>query len=389
MLLIDDAYVVCGATPPVPSRILIAEGRIAAVGLPESVPVPRGAEVIRVFGRRVVAGFVDIHIHGGGGASFMDGTPEAFAEVCRYAARHGTTALLATTRSAPPDRLLEVVSALGRFEGVPDGAKFMGIHLEGPFLSPERPGAHNPDYLRVAALDEVDRLLDAANGKIKHCTLAPELPGALGVIEVLRSQGVTVALGHSSADFSTARRAISHGASIATHVFDCMPPLHHRELSITSAAVTDDRVVAEVIADGHHIHPAMIRLLVRAKQPHRVALVSNNFFAAGMPDGVYSRDDRIISVEHGLAYLADAGNPIIAGATVGMERAFANLIQFAGVSVQEASEMASAVPAAIIGEQHSIGSIRVGAQADLVVLDHDGSVWMTLVDGRMVYQVEE
>jgi N-acetylglucosamine-6-phosphate deacetylase len=371
----------------VPSRLVIDEGKIMAIGTRDSVSIPAGAEVVDAFGRRVVAGFIDIHVHGGDGASFMDATTEAIATVCRHAAKHGVTRLLATVDTAPIDEMMRVLGALADYQDVDDGARMAGIHVEGPYLAPGRAGSLPAEHFRVPAVDEVDRLYEAAKGRMVQMTIAPELPGAMGVVEYLGELGVVAALGHSEADYPTSLKAVAHGASLATHVFSSMPLLHHRDLSLTTVALTDDRVVAELITDGIHVHPAMVRMLVRCKLPWRVALVSNAIFAAGLPDGVYGKGGRNVVVRRGLAHMGEPDGPL-AGGTVGMDRAFANFLQYADISVQEASLMASAVPARVIGADECAGHIRVRCDADLVILDHDGSAWMTIVGGRVVYRSE-
>lgn len=387
MLAIDGGYIVCGASSPVPSRLVIDEGKIIALGSRDAVAIPSGTEIIDAFGRRVLAGFIDIHCHGGGGASFMDATPEAFATICRHAAKHGITRLLATVDSAPMDVMTHAVEELARYESVPDGARLAGIHVEGPYLAGSRAGAQPGDHFRLPVIDEIGRLFDASQGKLKQMTIAPELPGAMAIIEHLGEIGVMASLGHSNADYTTALRAVAHGATLSTHVFSSMPPLHHRELSVTTVALTDDRVVAELITDGVHVHPAMVRMLVRCKQPWRVALVSNAIFAAGLPDGIYEKDGRNIVVRRGLAQIGDLGGPL-AGGTVGMDRAFANLLQYADITLHEASMMASVVPARVLRIEQTAGRIAVRSDADLVLLDHDGTAWMTIVGGEIVYRKE-
>lgn len=387
MILIDDAYVVCGAAPPAPSRVLISGDAIEAIGWEDSVPVPEAAQVIQAFGRWVLAGFVDLHMHGANGASFMDGTPEAFAEICRWAARQGTTSVLATLDPASPERLLEIVSALAEFESPPDGARLLGIHLEGPFLNADHAGAHDSKHLRSPSLDELERLLEASRGKLKYVTIAPELPGAVAAIDFLRDNGVVVGLGHSGADFRTARRAVAHGALVGTHVPHSLPPIHQRDLSITTVLMTDDRVTVELIANGVHVHPAIVRLIVRAKQPHRVALVSNAIFTAGLPDGDYTHGEVPIAVRRGVPRRADVQG-VLAGSSTSMGEAFSNIMRFANVTAYEASCMASAVPATVIGEYGRLGRIAAGMMADITILDHDGSIWMTIVGGHVVYKAD-
>jgi N-acetylglucosamine-6-phosphate deacetylase len=388
VIAIDGAYIVCGASSPVPSRLVIDDGKIIGIGTRDSVAIPAGTEVIDAFGRRVLAGFIDIHNHGGAGASFMDADQDAFATICRHAARHGITRLLATVDSAPIEHMTYVLGELGRYQDVPDGARMEGIHVEGPYLAEARAGSQPGEHFRVPAVDEIDRMHEASKGRMKQMTVAPELPGAMGVIEYLGSIGVIAAMGHSDADYHTALRAVAHGASVGTHVFSSMPTLHHRDLSVTTVALTDDRVVAEVIADGVHIHPAMVRMLVRCKQPWRVALVSNAIFAAGLDDGIYEKGGRNVVVRRGLAHIGEAGGPL-AGGTVGMDRAFSNLLQYADITLHEASLMASSVPSWVLGVDGQAGQIKVRYDADLVILDHDGTAWMTIIGGKVVYRKEE
>ncbi|MBC7288601.1 MAG: hypothetical protein H5T86_11295, partial [Armatimonadetes bacterium] len=210
LLLLDNAWVVCEAAPPVPSRILISGDRIEAVGTEDTTVVPEGAKTIDVFGRRVVAGFIDMHIFGANGASFIDATDEAIAEVLRFVARAGTTAVLATLPPAPEEELIRALQAIAQFRGIDDGARIVGVHLDGPFLNPQYAGHHDPAHFRLPAIDEIQRLWEASEGTIRQVTIAPELPGAIAAIEYMRELGISVALGYTGADFRTARRAVAY-----------------------------------------------------------------------------------------------------------------------------------------------------------------------------------
>ncbi len=231
---------------------------------------------------------------------------------------------------------------------------------------------------------QLQRLWDAADGQIRVVTIAPEIPGARAVIRWLGERGVTVSLGHSNADFGQAKEAIAWGASVGTHVFDTMPQLHHRDLSLTTALLTDDRVIAEIICDGIHVAPAMVKLLYRVKGPERTCLITDSVAAAGMPDGVYERHGVVTVITSGEAHRDTETGPL-AGSTLTMDRAVFNMMEFAGVTLEQASIMASVVPARILGQGHRTGTITVGKDADLAILDHDETIWATLVQGEFVY----
>jgi N-acetylglucosamine-6-phosphate deacetylase len=389
MLLIHNAQIMCGAAPPVPTQILIDGSRIEAIGSPETVPAPFGAEEVDVGGRTVLPGFVESHVHGAGGDSFGDADAEGVRRICRARAEHGTTCLVASVWGAGEEQLLattRVIAQVRREE--PVGARLAGIHLEGPYLNPQYAGAVRPETIREPGLDELSRLWEASEHSLRVVTLAPEVPGALHAIHWLREQGVTVAIGHSGANFEETRKAVAWGARVATHIFNSSPPLHHRHLNVTSALLTDGRVTAEVICDGLHLAPCMVRVVQQVKRTSNTAIITNASFVSGLPDGVYERDGYLTVLARGEAR---QGGPegTLAGTTLTMEVALRNMMEYADVTLSQASVMASATPAQIIGELGRTGRISTGRDADLVILDDDGTVWATLVGGRFVYAREQ
>lgn len=327
----------------------------------------------------VVPGFVDIHVHGGGGGSFTSGDPEQAAQAVRFHRGHGTTTMLASLVSAPPAELLRSVTAL--VDLVDDGV-LAGIHLEGPYLSAAKCGAHDPAALRDPEAAETDRLLRAGSGTIRMVTLAPERPGGLRAVRQLADAGVTVAVGHTDADYRITRDAIEAGARVATHLFNAMPPVHHRDPGPVLALLEDPRVVLELIADGTHLHPALVRHVLAAAGVERVALVTDAMSAAGMADGSYQLGSLDVEVAEGTARLTDG---TIAGSTTTTSALYATALQMlAGADpLVGASIVTAATPAAAVGLD-GVGVLAPGHRADLVVLDSAGQVVTVMRNGSWV-----
>lgn len=389
MLLLHNAQVVCGAAPPVPTLVLIHESHIEAIGSPETVPAPAGIEEVNLGGRWILPGFVECHIHGAGGHMFTDATPEAVREICRSRAEHGTTCLVASMWSGTEEQLLEATRVVGQVRREePVGARIAGVHLEGPYLNPQFAGAVRPETIREVGLEELNKLWEASEHSLRMVTLAPEVRGAMHAIHWLREQGVTVALGHTGASYEETRKAVAWGARVATHIFNSTPAIHHRHLNVTSALLTDGRVTAEVIPDGIHVAPCMVRLVYQVKRTANTAIATNSSFVSGLPDGIYERDGYLTVRAHGEVRQAGPKGPL-AGSVLTMEVALRKMMEYADVTMSTASAMASATPAKIIGELGRTGRISTGRDADLVALDHDGSVWATLVGGKFVYAKEE
>jgi N-acetylglucosamine-6-phosphate deacetylase len=372
--------------------VILLEGhRIAKVGPREQVKIPQGAAVIDYQDRTVVPGFIDIHIHGAVGYDLMEGTPEAVAAVGKYLARHGTTSYAATTVAASLDRTLNAARGLGEIirasnssHVVPDrisGAQPACIHLEGPFLNVKRRGAHPASQIQKPSTEMLAKFLDAADGTARILTLAPELEGALTVLEFARSKGLKVGIGHSNATFEEAESAIEAGATHAVHCFNAMRPFAHRDAGIMGAVLTDDRVSAELICDGIHVEPTAIRLLVRSKGIERLILVSDSLSGAGMPDGNYRLGNFTVHVAGGVCRTVE-GN--LAGSTVMLDAALRNLAAYTGLSYRQCLPSVTSNPARILGLENQKGVIAPRADADLAVLDRQFYVTQTYVRGRPV-----
>ncbi|MGW5362263.1 N-acetylglucosamine-6-phosphate deacetylase [Actinopolymorpha pittospori] len=344
-----------------PGWIEVVNERIVGVG--EGIPA-RPADV-DLAGRIVVPGFVDTHVHGGGGASYLTATLEDTARVAEFHRSHGTTTTFASLVSTTAEELERQVVATADL--VVDGV-VAGMHLEGPWISEARKGAHDPACLRPAERAELDRLLALGRGTIRMVTLAPELPGGLDAVRRVCEAGVVAAVGHSDADYATVIDAVDAGATVATHLFNGMPPLHHRAPGPVGALLEDERVTVELIADGMHVHPGVIAVAARSAGPDRVSLVTDAMAAAGMPDGVYNLGHRPVRVENGLVMLVSGES--IAGSTLTMDAAFRLAVQQAGQTLTQAARMASTTPARTFGLTE-VGALQAGLLADLVVLDSE------------------
>lgn len=340
-----------------PGAVTVEGGRLTVVSgeIPDHVEIKPGY---------LVPGFVDLHCHGGGGASVGDGQ-EAVATAVRTHRRHGTTTMGASLVSAPPDRLLSDVAALA--ELVQDGL-VAGTHVEGPWIATSMRGAHDPTTLRPPDPAEVGRVLGAARGTLHMVTLAPELEHGPAAVRRFADAGVLAALGHTDADHEQARAGIEAGATVATHLFNQMRPIHHREPGPVPALLADPRVHVELVADGVHLHPAVVALVRQAVPADRIVLVTDAMSAAGAADGRYLLGGLEVDVERGVARLRDGG--ALAGSTLTMAEAFRRVVTDCGFAVADAVLAASTTPARLL-RRDDVGVIAAGRRADLVHLDDD------------------
>lgn len=367
-----------------PGWVVIDGSRISAVG---SGPPPAGQRVVDL-GRRIVApGYIDLHVHGGAGAQ-VNGTSvaevtESVVAMARFHASHGTTALLAAAVADTQDTLLTTVQGIAQATVRADHGSptVLGAYLEGPWLNPSRAGAQNPRALREPSADEFHELLDAAAGSLRLMTIAPEQPGAIGLIEEAAAAGVVVSVGHTDADFDTTRAAFSAGARHVTHLFNAMPGLRHRQPGPVAAALADPRVTVELIADGIHVHPAVLALTVTAA-PDRVVAVTDATSAAGLQDGLYRLGELDVKLAGRRVALA-AAPETLAGSVLTMDVAVATMVA-AGVPLASAVRAATATPASVAGAV-SKGRLAPGADADLVVLEPDLGLAATIIGGRVVH----
>ena len=340
------------------------------------------ASVVAGDGAVLTPGFIDLHAHGGAGASFDEGA-DAIRTARALHRGHGTTRGLISLVSAPIEVLAARAGVVADVAGTdPD---VLGTHLEGPFLDRGRRGAHDERALLDPTPDAVDRLLEAGRGTVRQVTLAPERPGALAAIARLRDAGVVPAVGHTSAGFDLARAAFDAGAGILTHAFNAMPGLHHRHPGPMAAAAADSRVTLEIIADGVHLHPETVRIAFAAA-PHRIALITDAMAATGRPDGAYELGSQRVDVEGGVARLAE-GTRAIAGSTLTQDAALRRTIE-AGVSLPDAVHALTAAPARAIGRD-DLGALAPGMLADAVLLTRDLEVRRVWTGGRASAGPEE
>lgn len=376
--------------------VLIEDGFIRAVGSRREIAIPAGTRMVELGDKILAPGFVDVHIHGAAGHDVMEATPEALEAVASFVLQHGTTSFVPTTLSAPPEVLLRSLEGLNKTirawsektKGITPSrlllAEPLGIHLEGPFLSVECRGVHPRESLQPPSRALFEQMLAAAGDAVRILTLAPELEGASELQASAMQAGVRVAIGHSNASYEQAMRAIDFGATHAVHVFNAMRPFTHRDPGILGAILTDDRILAEVIADGVHVSAPALRLLLRSKGVQRVALVTDGVSATGMSPGHYRLGGMDIFVgpdPHSGQLACRNREGRLAGSVLTQDRAVQNMMRFAGITLREAVLMATYVPAQLAGVADRKGSLRPGADADLVVLSPDGTVLGAMAGG--------
>jgi N-acetylglucosamine-6-phosphate deacetylase len=359
--------------------LIIEQGKIAELAAGRVTPLP-GDQKIDASGHWVTPGFIDVHVHGSMGYDTMDATQEAIFSMGRFFAQHGVTSYLPTTMSAAEDAIRAAIETVVRCPQPTDGAEHLGLHLEGPYLSQDHRGAQYPEHIRAPSPTEYQRWFES--GHIRLITAAPELDGAQPFVAAGIEQGIEFAIGHSGASYEQVVEAADWGMRQATHTFNGMLGLHHRTPGTLGGVLTDERIYCQVIADGIHVHPAMVKLLIRAKGFRRTILITDAVRAAGLQDGTYDLGGQSVTVKNGVARIA-AGN--LAGSTLTLDTALRNVMQYAGLSLQEALLMVTATPAEALHLGWQKGVLAPGADADIVLLDSDLTVAMTLVGGRVVY----
>ena len=362
--------------------LLVEDDRIVSIASRADAPLPTGLAVEDFADATFAPAFFDVHIHGAAGHDVMEATPAALRTITRYLATRGTGSFLATTVTAPLDATLRAVEGLANLieaPHTPGHARPIGIHLEGPFLSHEKRGVQPPEHLLEPSIATFNRLYDAARGHIRLITLAPELPGAAELTAHAASRGVRVSLGHSNATAAETRAAIAAGAASATHTFNAMRTLDHREPGILGVVLTTPSLYAELICDGIHTAPEMVRLWRSAKGPERAILVTDAMSAAGMPDGEYQLGGFTVQVAHGRAM----ARGVLAGSVLTLDRALTNYIAFTDASLEESLPLLTANPAAMTGLAASAGSLAPGSHANFVVLENTGQLRASVLDGRL------
>lgn len=350
-------------------QLRIEEGIITAI---EPIPVgtvARDAE-------RLCPAYIDIHVHGGAGVDVMDDTPDALDKLAMHKAREGVASWLPTTVTAPLKQIHDALERIAQrcHSGGP-GAQVLGSYLEGPYFTPQNKGAHPPELFRELELRELDKLIAISRQTLRVVALAPEKTGALQAIRHLKLQNVRVMLGHSAATWEQTHAAFDAGADGLVHCYNGMTGLHHREPGMVGAGLTDPRAWLELIADGHHVHPAAMKLCCCCAKD-RLVLITDAMQAAGMPDGRYTLCGENVEMHDGSVRTASGG---LAGSTLSVDAAVRNMVAFTGIAAEEAIHMASLHPARLLGIDHQLGSLKVGKRASVIALDerlHLQQIWI-------------
>ncbi len=385
----------CGFNAITPYRMeldaamVIRDGMIVQFGPREDVSIPRGAREVDLGGRYVMPGFIDIHVHGGCGEDFSCADTEGLAKVERFYAAHGTTSMLATVYPQPKRPFYETLDRLVAACKADRPTRILeGVHLEGPFMNPEMHGAIRPDYMWAAELESWQEIYDRANSCIKAMTISPEIPGGLAVAREAAMHGIHLAIGHSQASYDQVSEAIDNGLEGVTHIFNAMRPMHHRKPGVLVGTLLRDELFVEVIADAVHVHPAVLQLLLKIKTHDKIILVTDAIRAAGMPDGTFEFSGQTVHVSGGRAYLAEedgSASDTLAGSTLTMDQAVRTMVREAGAPLTHAAQMASLNAARILRMKHCRGILAVGKDADIVVMDNDLCVQMTVKAGRVLF----
>ncbi len=367
------------------SAIVVSDAhKIAYVGPMEAAPEVDG-HYLDMRNRMIIPGLIDIHVHGGHGITFglADTLSDDLHEYSKWVAQNGVAGFLTTILAPDAEQLTMLIKQyVELFKSELPGAEALGIHLEGPFLNIEKKGAQNPAWLRSPSIAEAKAYLAAGKGWIRQMTMAPELPGADEVASLFRQAGVVLAVAHSTADYEIGRRAFEGNWTHVTHTFNAQMGLHHRKPGLIGAIAGSDEITAELIADLIHVHPGAMKVLVQCIGKDRVVLITDAMSGAGLKDGMYALLGHDVTVKDGMATLQDG---TIAGSIAVLNQCVRNMVQKVGVPLPEAVKMATLNPARAMGFANRVGSITVGKDANLAVIDEDINVYLTMVRGKIVY----
>lgn len=386
-LLIHNARLFTPNHPGLTGWLLAENGFIRAIGFGNTPDFASDGSVhsLNANGQNLLPGFIDLHVHGAMGHELMDASPSGLETMARFYASHGVTSFLATTWTESRESLNKALELVEEMQGrIQEGATVVGVHLEGPYLNPVRCGAQDVTHIRRAEKEEAVEFLD--HGVIRLLALAPEYDENLWLIDECVRRGITVSAAHTTANYEQMQRAVEHGVTQLTHSYNAMQPLGHRELGTIGAAMTLPQINCELIADNIHVHPAAQKILVDVKTPSGVILVTDAIRSAGLPEGDYILDERPIHIREGAVRLPDG---TLAGSVLTMERALRNVCAATGRPLEEMWVTSSLNAARAIGLSACKGSLEIGKDADLVLLDNAFNVSMTIIQGEVVFSPNE
>jgi len=366
--------------------IIVEKGRIKEIVNKEklSTATLTEAEVIEGKDKFIVPGYIDIHVHGGGGSDVMDGDYEAINQIAIAHSHFGTTSFLPTTMTMSKDKIIRSLRSICKaVKKGTAGAEILGIHMEGPYINPEKKGAQKEDDIKKISIEEFLEFNQASGNLIRLVTIAPEMPGAIGLIKYLYKQGIIASVGHTNATYVQTQAGIQAGLSHVTHTFNAMKGLHHREPGVVGAALTSPELTIEVIADGIHIHPIVLKILTKIKEGEKVVLITDAMRAAGLKEGTYDLGGQEVIVTKGQARLKDE---TLAGSVLTMDKAVKNMVNKVGIQLPKAIQMASYNPAKSIGIDDKKGSLELGKDADIIILNKNLETELTIVAGKIVYR---
>ncbi|MBU1427335.1 N-acetylglucosamine-6-phosphate deacetylase, partial [bacterium] len=366
--------------------IIVEKGKIIEIVNKEELKTATliGAEVIEGKDKFIVPGYIDIHIHGGGGSDVMDGDYEAINQIAITHSHFGTTSFLPTTMTMSKDKIIRSLRSICKAakKGT-KGAEILGIHMEGPYINPEKKGAQKEEDIKKISIEEFLEFNQASGNLIRLVTIAPEMPGAIDLIKYLYKQGIIASVGHSNATYVQTRAGIQAGLSHVTHTFNAMRGLHHREPGVVGAALTSPELTVEVIADGIHIHPIVLKILTKIKDGEKIVLITDSMRATGLNEGTYDLAGQEVIVTKGQARLKDG---TLAGSVLTMDKAVKNMVTKVGIPLPKAIQMASFNPAKSVGIDDKKGSLEPGKDADIVILNKNLETELTIVAGKIVYR---
>lgn len=345
---------------------------------------PAGADVVDAQGSWLLPGFIDVHVHGGYGADFMDAKVSSLETITRFHSSMGTTSIMATTMTASREAISDVLDSVHSYRSsAMPYAQVVGVHLEGPFINPSKVGAQNPKYVVLPQIEWMQAWHEQYPGLVKILSLAPEREGALEMIAWCREHGIAASAAHTDSTFEDIEAAVRHGLNHSVHMYNAMKPLHHREPGTVGAILTTEAISTEIIADGIHVHPACIKLLAAMKQKQNLLLITDAISAAGLDDGSYQLGGLDVIVKDGVARLKDGDS--LAGSTLTMIRGFRYLVEEVGLSIEDVSRYASGNPAKVLGISDKTGSISVGKHADLLIVSPSLELQQVYIQGRQVH----